>query len=71
MSREAVTAAVTDMAADTLLDDPSEAAISALLDAGTQLTEAQLRAALGTADGWPEVDYAAGVATASGYSGLL
>lgn len=71
VTREAVATAIEEMAADTLLDDPSEESIAALLAAGSALSEEHLRNALGTADGWPEVNYAAGVATAAAYSGRL
>lgn len=71
VTRTAVCQAVDEMAADTLLDDPLPATVDALLDAGPQLDAESLRAALGTSDGWPEVDYRAGETVAKSFAGLL
>lgn len=67
VTRDCVVEKIAELASDTLLDDPSPEAVDALLAAGTRLDATQLTAALHTADGWPEVDSAAGVAAARNF----
>lgn len=68
VSRETVAELVNELAADTLLDDPSSEALDALLAAGVRLDGDTLSAALRTEDGWPEVDTDAGVRTARAFA---
>ena len=58
---------VSELAADTLLDDPDPEAVAMLLAAGARMSEHHLAAVLHSPDGWPEVDTAAGVRAASGF----
>lgn len=67
VTRLALQDIIDELADDTLLDPPPPGAIDALLDSGTDLTAAELAAALHSPDGWPEIDLGAGVATARAY----
>ena len=58
---------IDELADDTLLEAPDPEAVDALLAAGAGLTADHLAAVLRSADGWPEVDTAAGVRAARAY----